>query len=111
MALTLSSSRKGQIARALSPVWRVSPRLAYRWRLAAQPPVDARAPLRPVPVDATPNRVHAPEVVLRGHVTLVRRQAIPVHRLGGILRHAVAVAVHPPKAELRVGITGFRPSA
>ena len=50
--------------------------------------------------------VQLAEVVLRGHVALVRGHAIPAHRLGIALRYALADVVHQADVGLRHGISG-----
>ena len=48
--------------------------------------------------------VHKPEVALRGGVALLGAEAVPPHRLGVVLGHALAVGVHEPEIGLRGGV-------
>ena len=48
-----------------------------------------------------------PEVDLSEGVSLLGGAAIPLRRLGSILRNALAVAIHDPEAKLSLGVSLF----
>ena len=52
--------------------------------------------------------IHGPEVGLGAGVSLLRRQTVPLHGLGIVLRHALSGGVHEPEVVLGAGVTLLR---